>query len=103
VQDEAASAGAGARNTAMLYARAHLASFAGDPAKMAEIRRLMGSLLYAGRLEASPYTDLLAPEQWANVQKDFVRVCCAALGQAQDSPLAVAVKVRRAAVLKIHF
>ena len=43
----------GPRGDAVAYAREHLAPFAGTHAE--QTQRLMGSLLYANRLENSPY------------------------------------------------
>jgi hypothetical protein len=51
----------------------------------------MGCLLWAGRLEVSPYSDLLAPSHWDTVALEFTRECCNLLGQAYESPLQVTV------------
>ncbi|KAK3246241.1 hypothetical protein CYMTET_44216, partial [Cymbomonas tetramitiformis] len=42
------------RKSALKYAREHFGSFSGT--QMAEIKRLMGCLLYSHKLESSPYT-----------------------------------------------
>lgn len=45
-----------------------------------EATRLMGSLCYASRLEASPYRDLVAQAQWDAASREFVRQCCGLMG-----------------------
>uniref|UniRef100_A0A7S0MZH4 LisH domain-containing protein n=1 Tax=Pyramimonas obovata TaxID=1411642 RepID=A0A7S0MZH4_9CHLO len=77
------------RAQALSYARAHLSTFASQ--QMREIERLMGCLLYANRLDRSPYADLLSPGLWDEIRHEFSRMCCSTLGQAQESPLGVAV------------
>lgn len=77
------------RNAALQYARAQFKTFASR--HMADIQRLMGCLLWAGRLEISPYEDLLAPFHWDTVALEFTRECCNLLGQAYESPLHVTV------------
>lgn len=85
---------------ALAYGRAHFPRF--HASNMPQIQRLLGALCYAKRAAAgqrTPYADLFALEElWAGLQKDFVRQCCALLGQAQDSPLLVAVAAGSAAL-----
>jgi hypothetical protein len=71
------------------YARASFGPFAS--CHISDIQRLMGCLLWAGRLEVSPYSDLLAPSHWDTVTLEFTRECCNLLGQAYESPLQVTV------------
>eukprot|EP00242_Pyramimonas_sp_CCMP2087_P001399 CAMPEP_0198231546 /NCGR_PEP_ID=MMETSP1445-20131203/115260_1 /TAXON_ID=36898 /ORGANISM="Pyramimonas sp., Strain CCMP2087" /LENGTH=373 /DNA_ID=CAMNT_0043912169 /DNA_START=201 /DNA_END=1322 /DNA_ORIENTATION=- len=78
------------RGPALGYARAHLSVF--SDRWMREIERLMGCLLYANRLDRSPYADLLAPGLWDEIRQEFSRMCCSALGQARESPLSVAIR-----------
>jgi hypothetical protein len=77
------------RAEALQYARASFGPFAS--CHITDIQRLMGCLLWAGRLEASPYSDLLAPSHWDAVALEFTRECCNLLGQAYESPLQVTV------------
>jgi hypothetical protein len=77
------------RAEALQYARASFGPFAS--CHITDIQRLMGCLLWAGRLEASPYLDLLAPSHWDAVALEFTRECCNLLGQAYESPLQVTV------------
>ncbi|KAL3680446.1 hypothetical protein R1sor_023402 [Riccia sorocarpa] len=79
----------GARNAALHYARSCFAPLASN--HMTEIQRLMGCLLWAGRLHSSPYADMLADTQWDNVATEFTRECCSLLGQAYESPLQVVI------------
>lgn len=50
------------RAAAVAYSQRFLSTFA--PTHMADLRRLMGCLLYAGRLATSPYHDLVAHARW---------------------------------------
>mmetsp|Transcript_15093 Transcript_15093/g.29086 ORF Transcript_15093/g.29086 Transcript_15093/m.29086 type:complete len:407 (-) Transcript_15093:152-1372(-) len=70
---------------ALQYSRTNLSQFA--PSQMMEIQRLMGCILFANRLEHSPYADLLAPVHWEQMKKYFGYAYCTNLGQAQVSPL----------------
>ncbi|KAL4179979.1 hypothetical protein AMTRI_Chr13g122870 [Amborella trichopoda] len=81
--------GGDARAEALAYARTHLAPLART--HMAEVQRLMGCLLWAGRLDASPYAELLSPSQWELLENEVARECCGALGQSCESPLHVAI------------
>jgi hypothetical protein len=55
------------------------------------VQRLMGSLLYAGRLQESPYADLWSERAWESAAHIFARECCSAMGLTEESPLAVTV------------
>jgi len=74
---------------ALKYRRLHNTRFHEHQAL--EATRLMGSLCYASRLEASPYRDLVAQAQWDAASREFVRQCCGLMGLALESPLLVAV------------
>lgn len=77
------------RDEALKYARAYLAPFADT--HMAEIQKLMASLLWAGRLESSPYSELLSPAHWDNLGQELAREFCNLLGQSYMSPLGVTI------------
>jgi hypothetical protein len=77
------------RAPALLYARAHFGSFAST--HMGEIQRLMGCMLWAGKLPVSPYADLLAEAHWDAAAAEFRRECCCQLGQSLESPLRVTI------------
>lgn len=75
------------RSEALEYAKLSFTAFATQ--HMADIQRLMACLLWANRLESSPYKDLLSPSHWDVVALQFSRECCNLLGQAYESPLYV--------------
>ncbi|XP_068338145.1 protein RMD5 homolog [Pyrus communis] len=77
----------GNRDRALQYSKTCLAPFASN--YMAEIQRLMGSLLWTGRLEYSPYSHLLSPAIWDKVTGELTRQFCNILGQSYKSPLSV--------------
>ncbi|KAI4383468.1 hypothetical protein MLD38_009302 [Melastoma candidum] len=79
----------GSRDEALRYARTHLAPFASS--HMAEIQKLMGCLLWAGRLEQSPYPDVLSLANWDKLAEEVARQFCSLLGQSYESPLSVTV------------
>lgn len=56
------------------------------------VRRLLGSLGFANRLERSPYArELLSPALWSAGAKHFEHECLGMLGMPCDSPLRIAV------------
>lgn len=75
------------RSEALKYAKVSFTAFAAQ--HMSEMQRLMACLLWANRLESSPYKDLLSPSHWDVVALQFSRECCNLLGQAYESPLYV--------------
>ncbi|KAA8536336.1 hypothetical protein F0562_028814 [Nyssa sinensis] len=77
------------RADALNYARTYLAPFAS--LHMDEIQKLMGCLLWAGKLDRSPYTELMAPSHWEKLAEELTRHLCTFLGQSYESPLSVAV------------
>ncbi|OAE20938.1 hypothetical protein AXG93_3256s1850 [Marchantia polymorpha subsp. ruderalis] len=79
----------GGRNAALQYARSSFVPFASN--HMTDIQRLMGCLLWAERLQSSPYADMLAATHWDSVATEFTRECCSLLGQAYESPLHVTI------------
>ena len=86
---------------ALAFARERLASFLSpspsaatspSPARAAkpeEVQALMGCLLYAGRLERSPYRALLGPGLWQDAMETLHRDGCRLLGLPSESPLSV--------------
>ncbi|KAL7206177.1 hypothetical protein ACSBR2_018983 [Camellia fascicularis] len=74
---------------ALNYARTYLAPFAS--LHMDEIQKLMGCLLWAGKLDRSPYSELLSPTHWETLAEELARQFCSFLGQSYESPLSVAV------------
>ncbi|XP_059641612.1 protein RMD5 homolog [Cornus florida] len=77
------------RDEALKYARTSLAPFASI--HMAEIQKLMACLLWAGKLESSPYSELLSPTHWDKLAEELTRQLCNLLGQAYESPLGVTI------------
>lgn len=73
---------------ALRYARSYLAPLASR--HMDEIQRLTCSILWAGRLERSPYADLADPSHWENFAEEVMRTSCNFTGQSIRDPLSVA-------------
>uniref|UniRef100_A0A7C9AUF2 RING-Gid-type domain-containing protein n=2 Tax=Opuntia streptacantha TaxID=393608 RepID=A0A7C9AUF2_OPUST len=78
------------RDEALKYARTFLSPFASN--HMAEIQKLMACLLWAGKLEASPYADLLSASNWESLAEEFTKQFCNLLGQSLESPLSATVE-----------
>ncbi|XP_050205509.1 protein RMD5 homolog [Mercurialis annua] len=79
----------GSRNDALKYARTHITPFASS--NFGEIQKLMACLLYAGKLDHSPYAELLSPANWNLVANELTRQFCNLLGQSFESPLSMTV------------
>ncbi|XP_062178845.1 protein RMD5 homolog [Phragmites australis] len=79
----------GNKDEALKYARAHFAPIAS--VHQAEIPKLMGCILWAGRLEQSPYSEFLSSALWEKLAEDLTHQFCSILGQSSESPLSVAV------------
>ncbi|KAA8546640.1 hypothetical protein F0562_003129 [Nyssa sinensis] len=77
------------RDEAFKYARTFLVPFASN--HMAEIQKLMACLLWAGRLDTSPYSELLSPIHWDKLAEELIRQFCNLLGQSYKSPLSVTI------------
>ncbi|XP_059647941.1 protein RMD5 homolog isoform X2 [Cornus florida] len=73
---------------ALTYARTYLAPFASE--YMDEFQKLMCSLLWAGKLDRSPYAELMAPSHWEKLGEELTQQFCSFLGQSYESPLSVA-------------
>ncbi|CAI9763581.1 unnamed protein product [Fraxinus pennsylvanica] len=74
---------------ALKYARAFLAPFAAS--HIAEIQKLMACLLWAGRLDSSPYAELLSPMNWDKLAEELTQQFCHLIGQSYESPLSVTI------------
>ncbi|KAF7843059.1 protein RMD5-like protein [Senna tora] len=79
----------GTQADALKYARTNLAPFAS--LHKDEFQKLMGCLLYAGKLESSPYSELMSPIHWEITTEELTRQFCSLLGQSHKSPLGVAI------------
>ncbi|KAK6923891.1 Zinc finger, RING-type, eukaryotic [Dillenia turbinata] len=79
----------GNRDEALKYARTFLAPFAST--HLNEIQKLMACLLWAGRLDSSPYSELLSPTHWDTLTDELTRQFCYLLGQSHESPLSVTI------------
>ncbi|XP_004485638.1 protein RMD5 homolog isoform X1 [Cicer arietinum] len=77
----------GTRADALKYAKTHLAPFAS--LNKDDFHKLMGCLLYAGRLENSPYSELLSPFHWEITTEELARQFCSLMGQSYQNPLSV--------------
>lgn len=79
----------GSREEALHYARTHLSPFA--TSHMTDIQKLMGCLLWTGKLDRSPYHALLSASNWDKLAEELKRQFCNLLGQSYNSPLSVTV------------
>ncbi|CAO2841947.1 unnamed protein product [Amaranthus hypochondriacus] len=77
------------RDDALKYGRTYFESF--SKTHMAEISKLMTSILWAGKLDTSPYSQLLVPINWEKLGEEFTRNFCNLLGQSLESPLSLTV------------
>eukprot|EP00898_Chlorokybus_atmophyticus_P007707 jgi/Chlat1/7938/Chrsp68S07376 len=84
------------RATALAYARREFGRFALQ--HLHDIQRLMGCLLWAGRLQKSPYADLLQESHWDYIAQEFMRECCNLAGESYESPLYVTITAGAAAL-----
>ncbi|XP_071735221.1 protein RMD5 homolog [Rutidosis leptorrhynchoides] len=79
----------GSRDEALKYGRTNFSSFATQ--HLPEIQKLMACLLWAGKLESSPYSEFLAPAHWAELAHELAQQFCNLLGESYDSPLRVTI------------
>uniref|UniRef100_A0A2P2JI27 Uncharacterized protein MANES_12G120400 n=1 Tax=Rhizophora mucronata TaxID=61149 RepID=A0A2P2JI27_RHIMU len=79
----------GSKNEALTYARTHISPFASN--HLAEIQKLMSCLLWTGKLDQSPYSELLSPTNWNLVAEELTRQFCNLVGQSFESPLSVTI------------
>ncbi|KAK2656684.1 hypothetical protein Ddye_009736 [Dipteronia dyeriana] len=77
------------REEALKYARAYITPFASD--HVAEIQKLMGCLVWYGKLDRCPYSQLLSPHNWVTVAEELTRQFCNLIGQSHESPLTVTI------------
>ncbi|XP_073044833.1 protein RMD5 homolog [Primulina eburnea] len=77
------------RDEALKYARAFLTPFASN--HMAEIQKLMACLLWAERLDSSPYAELLSSIHWEKLAEEITEQFCHLMGQSNESPLGVTI------------
>ncbi|XP_047955068.1 protein RMD5 homolog [Salvia hispanica] len=77
------------RDEALKYARAFLAPFATK--HMAVFQKLMACLLWAGRLDSSPYAELLSSIHWDKLSVELAQQFCNLMGQSYESPLSVTI------------
>lgn len=77
------------RDEALKYARAFLTPFASN--HMAEIQKLMACLLWAERLDTSPYAELLSSIHWENLAEEITQQFCHLMEQSNESPLGVTI------------
>lgn len=77
------------RDEALKYGRAVFAPFADK--HMAEIQKLMTCLLWAGKLDSSPYEALLSSIHWDKLAEELARQFCNLIGQSYESPLSVTI------------
>ncbi|KAI3768211.1 hypothetical protein L2E82_18707 [Cichorium intybus] len=79
----------GRRDEALKYARTHFSPFADH--HLPEIQKLMACLLWAGKLESSPYSEFLSPTHWAKLGHELAQQFCNLIGESHQSPLSVTV------------
>jgi len=77
--------------SAIQYAKKNFGLFGETNFK--DIKRLACSLLFIKHLEDSPYSDLLAPSLWDDIEAQFKRDFCSIYGFSSESPLYTAVMV----------
>lgn len=79
----------GNRNEALAYVRSHIAPFASN--NLGEIQKLTACILWAGKLDQSPYADLLSSTNWNIVAEELTKQFCNLVGQSSESPLSVSI------------
>lgn len=77
------------REAALNYARTCLSPFASD--HVSEIQKLMSCLLWYGKLESCPYSQIVSPYNWKIAEEELVRQFCNLVGQPCESPLSVTI------------
>lgn len=79
----------GSRDEALKYGRTNFSPFATQ--HFPEIQKLMACLLWAGKLDSSPYSEFLSPTHWAKLAQELAQQFCNLLGESYDSPLKVTI------------
>ncbi|KAL8044696.1 hypothetical protein ABFX02_08G062400 [Erythranthe guttata] len=77
------------RDEALKYGRAFLAPFAAT--HMADVQKLMTALLWADKLDSSPYAELLSSTHWSKMAEELTREFCNFMEQSHESPLSVTI------------
>lgn len=77
----------GNKSDAMNYFNAHLKPFSSTRSK--EVIKLMGSFLWCGKLETSPYFKFLSPDKRDDLVKEFTKQFCNLIGVSLKNPLSV--------------
>nr|GEU43237.1 protein RMD5 homolog A [Tanacetum cinerariifolium] len=77
----------GNKSDAMNYFNVHLKPFSSN--RSTEVMKLMGSLLWCGKLETSPYSKLLSPDKWDDLVKELTKQFCNLMGVSLKNPLSV--------------
>ncbi|EPS67772.1 hypothetical protein M569_06998 [Genlisea aurea] len=72
---------------ALKYGRAFFNPFAEK--HMPDIQKLIASLVYAGRPDTSPYSELYSSVNWDKLAEEIKRQFCNLMGQSHESPLSV--------------
>ncbi|XP_047315178.1 protein RMD5 homolog [Impatiens glandulifera] len=67
------------------YAREFVTQFSAD--HKVEVKRLMSCLWWAGRMEKSPYSDLLSSSNFENFADELMREYCKVIGKSEKCPL----------------
>ncbi|KAF5733262.1 protein RMD5 A [Tripterygium wilfordii] len=78
----------GSRTEALNYAKSYLAPLAS--LYMDDIQKLMAGILWAGRLDRSPYSEFTSSTHWEKLTEELTKEFCGLLGQSFESPLSVA-------------
>ncbi|KAJ6315275.1 hypothetical protein OIU78_018711 [Salix suchowensis] len=79
----------GSRADALNYTKTHLASFASSHKK--EFQKLAVCIMWIGRLEKCPHSELFAPVCWEKLTEELSRDFCNLIGLSLQSPLSVAI------------
>lgn len=79
----------GSKDEPLKYARTYLSPFASD--HMDSIKKLVVCILWTGKLDRSPYFQLLSATNWDKVAEELTRQFCKILGQSYESPLGVTI------------
>lgn len=80
----------GNQSDAINFAKTYLSPFASNYRN--EFLKLMGCLLWPGKLETSPYSDLLLPAKWENLIKEFTKQFCSLIGVSSKNSLSVTIE-----------
>lgn len=77
------------RDEALKYCRKYMTPCA--HLCMPDIQKLMACLLWAGRLESSPYYDLFSPHHAEKLAEELAQQYCKLLGESYESPLSTTI------------